>query len=363
MADSSLCHLALAKLDAADLAARGFGELADELDLAGILVRGGLRLAEVLYLAGEPVARFVVLADDDVRLDDAAAVLVRGRDHRALDDRGVLYEDALDLEGTDAVSGGEDHVVRAALEPQVTVLVPVGPVPREIVAASEDRFCLVGLLPVLLEEARDPVREGYVARLVRPALVALRVHDLHFAAGGGLAHRTGAYLEAGEVADDQGVLRLAVAVVDRDAVQLFPPLYDRRVQRLPGRDRVPEPREVSVLQLGGLREQAVLGRGLAEDGDLVPLHEVEPFGLVEATLVEEDLASEAPRPQEDVPDALRPAGPRSAPQPVTLLQIQPVPRLHPLRVGVAVGVQHALGVLGGPRGIEDERPIIGRGVF
>ena len=98
---------------------------------------------------------------------------------------------------------------------------------------------------------------------------------LHVAAGRGFAHGARPHFEAGVVADEQGVLRLAVAVVDGQAVQLFPALYDRRVQRLPGRDGVPDGGEVGALQLGGLGEEAVLGRGLAEDGDVVALYEVQ----------------------------------------------------------------------------------------
>src|SRR3712207_5525630 len=104
MLHASLRHLPLTELDATDLAARGLGQLGDELDKAGILVRGGLGLAEVLYLPRQLVGGCVVLAEDHVGLDDAAAVLVRGRDDRALDDGRVLYKDALDLEGADARS-------------------------------------------------------------------------------------------------------------------------------------------------------------------------------------------------------------------------------------------------------------------
>src|SRR3712207_2832384 len=135
----------------------------------------------------------------------------------------MLYEDALDLEGADAVAGREDHVVRAAHEPQIPVLVLVRPVAGEVVAVPEDGPGLLRLIPVLLEEARNPAGERDVARLVRPALVALRVYYAYVAAGGGLAHRAGPDLEAWKIPGEQGVLRLAVAVVDSDVVQLLPP--------------------------------------------------------------------------------------------------------------------------------------------
>src|SRR5215211_4834722 len=321
MADSSLCRLALTELDATDLAARRLGKLGDELDLSRILVRGGLGLAEVLYLARELIRRFVVLAENDVRLDDATAVLVRRWDHRALNDRLVLYEDTLDLEGTDAVAGGEDHVVRPAHEPQVPVLVPVRPVSGQVVTVPEDGLRLVGLVPVFFEERGDATGEGDVARLVRRALVAFGVENLHAASGGGLAHRAGPHFETREVADEQGVLRLAVAVVDRNVVQLLPPLDDRRVQGLARGDGVTDLREVRLLQLVRFGEEPVLGRGLAEDRDPVVLDQVQPLGGVEAALVEEDLRPPAPRPEVHVPDALGPPRPGGAPEPISFLEI------------------------------------------
>ena len=186
---------------------------------------------------------------------------------------------------------------------------------------------------------------------------------LHVAAGRGFAHGARSHFEAGVVADEQGVLRLPVAVVDGQAVQLFPALYHRWVQRLPGRDGVTDGGEVGAFQLGGLGEEAVLGRGLAEDGDVVALHQVQALRGVEAALVEEDLRPLAPRPQEDVPDALGPARPRSAPKPVAFLEIQPVPCLHPGRVRVSVGVQGAFGMLCRPRRVEDERALVRRRIL
>src|SRR3712207_4523067 len=142
----------------------------------------------------------------------------------------------------------------------------------------EDRLGLVGLVPVFFEQSGDAACERDVARLARGALVAVRVYDQYVAAGGGLAHRAGANVEAGEVADDEGVLRLSVAVVDRDVVQIFPPLYDRRVQWFPGGDGVPDLREIRLFQFRRLGEEAVLGRSLAEDRDPIPPYELQTLG-------------------------------------------------------------------------------------
>jgi hypothetical protein len=93
---------------------------------------------------------------------------------------------------------------------------------------------------------RNARGKGDVARFVGFALVAFGVDNPHVAAGGWLAHGAGPHVETGVVADEQGVLRLAVAVVDGDAVQLAPELDDRRVQRLAGGDGVADGGEVGA---------------------------------------------------------------------------------------------------------------------
>src|SRR5215207_11635053 len=213
------CRLALAQLDAADLAARRLGQLADELYPARVFVRGRVRLAVVLDLHRQLFRWLVVLANDDVRFDDAAPVLVGCRHNGALDDRRVLDEDALDLEGPYTVTGGEYDVVRAPHEPQISVRVPVCTVAGQVITVAEDRRCRVGLLPVLFEQRGDASEEGYVARLVRLTLVAFHVHDLHVAPGRRLAHGAGTHFEAWVVPDEQGVLGLPVAVVDCQSVK------------------------------------------------------------------------------------------------------------------------------------------------
>src|SRR5918994_396203 len=128
--------LALAELDPSDLAAGGLWQLFYELYLARVLVGGGLALAVVLDLPYQLVARIVVGGEDHVRLHHAAPFLVGHGYHGALGDRRVAYEDVLDLERPDTVAGREDHVVRAADEPDVPVLVPSSPVSGQVVVAQ-----------------------------------------------------------------------------------------------------------------------------------------------------------------------------------------------------------------------------------
>src|SRR5215210_6615258 len=355
--------LSLAQLDATDLAASRLGEVADELYMTRILVRGRVRLAVVLDLLRQLLRRLVVIANDYVRLDDASPVLVGHGHDGALDDRGMLDEDALDLKGSDAVTGREDDIIGTAHKPEVAVSVPISPVAGQVVAVTKNRLGRIGLLPIFFEQRGYAPEEGDITRLVRRALVAFEVNDLHVAAGRRFAHRARPHFEAGIVADEQGVLCLSVTVVDRQAVKLFPALDDRRVQRLSGGDGVADGGEVRTFQFRGLGEEAVLRRCLAEDRDVVALYEIQAFGRVETALVEEDLRPLAPGPEEDVPDALGPARPRGAPQPVALLEVEPVLGLHPLGVGVAVGVQSTLRMLRRPRSVEDERAIARRRVL
>src|SRR5579884_3932151 len=91
--------LAVAELDAADLAADGLGQLGDELDLSRVFVGRGDGLDVLLQLGGELIARRVRGGEDDEGLDDLAADGVGAGDDRSLDDGGVLDEGALDLEG------------------------------------------------------------------------------------------------------------------------------------------------------------------------------------------------------------------------------------------------------------------------
>src|SRR5918994_3058046 len=303
-----LLHLlALAELDSPNLAARRFREVGDELYAARVLVRGGVRLAVVLNVLRQGVGRLVVLAHDDVSLHHAAPVLVRRGYDGALDYRGVLDQNALHLERPDAVAGRENNVVRSAHEPEASVGVPVGPISGQIEAVAEGQLGRFRLLPVLLEETGDAAVEADVAGLIWRALLAFHVHDLYVAAGRRLAHRARTHREARVVGDEQGVLGLTVAVIDRESVQLFPPLYDRWVQGLAGGDNVTDGGEIRPFELGVLSEEAVLGGGLAQDGDAVALYEGETFGGVEAALVNEDLGPLAPRSQKDVPDALIPS--------------------------------------------------------
>src|SRR5215204_4250176 len=243
-----------------DLTARSLREVADKLYLARVFVGGRVRLAVVLDLLRQFLRRLVVFADDYVRLDDASPVLIGHGHDGALDDRGMFDEDTLDFEGPDTVAGREDNVIGTSHKPEVAISVPISPVAGQVVSVAEDRLGRIRLLPVLFEQCGYAPEEGDVTSLVGRALVAFVVDDPHVAAGRRFAHRARPYLEVRIIADEQGVLCLPVAVVDGQAVKLFPALDDRRVQRLSGGDGVADGDEVRAFEFRGLGEEAVLCR-------------------------------------------------------------------------------------------------------
>src|ERR671921_624040 len=225
----------------------------------------GSKVAEVLVCEAPRVGRHLALAG---RLGLFALPQLDAPDLAARGLGELFYE--LDLARV-LVGGGLTLAVVLYLRDQVLARLVVG---GEIVAVLHDGLGLVGLLPILFEERGVLSGERNVARLTRRAFVAFRVEYSDVAAGGGFTHRAGPDLHTGEVSDEQGVLRLAVAIVDREPVQLLPPLHDRCVQRLTSRDRMPDACEVGAFELGGVGEYPVLGRGLAEDGDVVPRYEL-----------------------------------------------------------------------------------------
>ena len=132
--------------------------------------RGGLLDVLLQVRARAPSPRLAAVAQHDDGAHDRAALGVGGGDGRGLGDRGMLDQRRLDLEGADPVAGREDHVVEAALEPQVAVLVAA-----HAVAGAPARVARTArLAEVAAEERRHGRRvERQLARRrpARPSLV------------------------------------------------------------------------------------------------------------------------------------------------------------------------------------------------
>src|SRR5437879_4329828 len=143
--------LHVAQLGAPDLAADRLRQVGDELDLARVLVRSGHRLDVLLQLAGERLRRKVPGRQHHERLDDLAAERVRLADDGRLGDRGVLDQGGFDLEWPDPVRRTVDHVVGAAHEPEVAVVVHRRAVAGDVPVAAMALLRRLRVAPVLLE--------------------------------------------------------------------------------------------------------------------------------------------------------------------------------------------------------------------
>src|ERR1017187_3576314 len=86
--------------------------------------------------------------EDDERLDHVAATLIGCGDSGGLRDGAVLEAHRLDFEGADPVAGGDDDVIRAALVPDVSVLVHAGGVLGMEPFAAECLLALVRQAPI-----------------------------------------------------------------------------------------------------------------------------------------------------------------------------------------------------------------------
>src|SRR5438128_10487828 len=95
---------------------------------------------------------------DHVRLDYRPPYWIAFPDHGAFDDRRVLDQGALDLEGADAVAGRDDHVVRSSDKPEVALGVHVGSITGHIPIPALRGFGGGRVAPVLLEEAHRAPR-------------------------------------------------------------------------------------------------------------------------------------------------------------------------------------------------------------
>ncbi len=165
--------------------------------------------------------------------------------------------------------------------------------------------------------------------------------------------------DAGRVRDENGVLRLAVAVVHREPQRILESRDDLGIERLADRYGVAEPRQMRELQLLEPGEHPVLGRSLGEDRDPEPLQEREALLGIEGSVVHHDLRPVRPGADERVPDPLRPPRLRGAPDDVALVCVEPVRRLRPLRPRVRMRVHHALRLPLRAGRVEDQRGLAG----
>src|SRR5690348_12558847 len=135
-----------------DLACRGLGQPVYELDLPWVLVRCRDTLYVFLNLLGQEIAPKDSWAQNDECLHDLAAFDVRTADDRAFLHRHMLYDRILDLDRSDAIASGIDHIIGAAEIEDISILIDFDDVatvdPLVAVAAYDRGLAQFRIFPV-----------------------------------------------------------------------------------------------------------------------------------------------------------------------------------------------------------------------
>jgi hypothetical protein len=261
--------------------------------------------------------------------------LVGRRDDGGLRHGGVRGEGRLHLDRADPVARGDDHVVGAPLEPEVAVLVLAGAVagaPGAGGAVQEEgghRARVHAQLALVDEDAEARQGQAHGARPHRGA-------DRHTGQGSGLG--------------------LAIAVVDLDTGPLAPLQHHTRVERLAGRDRMPQGTQRP--EAGQAGHRPVLGGRHAQHLHLFPLDQLEPLLGVEAGVVQQGRRAHEPGCDECVAGRFRPACAAGGPAEVALPRAEPVLGLNPLAAEVPLAVANRLGTATGSGGEHDQRGVL-----
>src|SRR6202167_1848788 len=175
-----------AQILAQDFTERIFRQRVDELDALGTLETRQPRTAEILELG---LSHRRALAHANESLDDLPPFDRGDADNGALVDRGMAHEDSFDFGGRDIFAAADDHVVLAAGEEDVTVVVE----PSEIAsrAPSLGQACIVVAAGVPLHDARGA--DDYFADLAVRQKFAVFVADANLDVGQRLADRVEAF--------------------------------------------------------------------------------------------------------------------------------------------------------------------------
>ncbi len=156
--------------------------------------------------------------EHDEGLDRFGAHRVGHADHGGHRDRGVAQQALLDLGGADAIAGRGDHVIGAALVPEIPSSIALAHVAGQQPVADEFGACGLGVVPVVEEHHRIGPANGDLADLAVRHLVARRDRRFRHRGRERRAHR--ARMDRHErraIADHEIAFGLAVELVDRDA--------------------------------------------------------------------------------------------------------------------------------------------------
>ena len=182
-------------------------------------------------------------------------------------------------------------------------------------------------------------------------------------AGHGKPERAGLEARVRAVGDDDVRLRLAIAVVDGHAPGLLEGRGHLRVEPLAARDETADLGRPEAAELPQLGERGVLRRRLAHDGDAEAIDQVETLERVEDCVVEDELGTARPGPDERMPHRLGRAGLRRAPHRVSAPCVEPVLGRHASGEDGAVRMADELRGSRRSRRLDHECDVAGRGIM
>src|SRR5207245_1034228 len=168
-------------------------------------------------------------AEDDDGLHGMRALGIGAAHHGAVRDRGMLHQAVLDLRRTDAVARALEHVVAAALVPEIAVPIALRKIPGAAPFAGVFPSGRLGIPPVFEKEHRIVlVPGGHLSSLTGRDFVAALVDAGHAVSGVRPADRPGLGRPQGmRISDDVVDLGLAEHLVDGNPERLAAPLEYR----------------------------------------------------------------------------------------------------------------------------------------
>jgi hypothetical protein len=291
-------------------------------------------------------ARVAARGEHDVGFRHREPQRIRARNDRGFGDRRVLDQHALELERTDPVVRGLEHVVGAPDEREVAVRVAHGDVAGVIVTVVHRRR---GALRVVEIAGRDPGRAvtEVDADLALVGGLAVRVEQRDPIAGQRQTHRAGFDASTRRIPDHRGRLGLPVAVAHREAPRA-PDLLDHLgIQWLAGADRLAQ-RDRPATDVV-LDQHAPHGRRRAERRHAAADQLIEQLHRVESIVViRKHGRSGVPRREHAGPRVLRPTGRAQVQMHVAGPQADPEHRRQMADRITAVGVRDELRLRGRP---------------
>ncbi|MPL84631.1 hypothetical protein SDC9_30596 [bioreactor metagenome] len=364
----------LAQDAAHDLARAGLRQAGRPLDQVGLGDRADLGAHPLLEFLAQRVRGLLVVHQGDIGVDALALELVRVAHDRSLGHRRMGDKRGFDFGRAHAVTRDVDHVIDAAGDPVIAVLVAPAAVAGEVIAAILGEIGLLEAFVIAPEGAhlaRPAVRDAQHALAfgLADAHRGLRIehHRLHpeERVGGRArlrrrrARQRGQHVAAGlglpEGVDDRATALADVLVIPDPGLGV-----DRLADRAQNLDRA---EVVLVDPFGALPHQrADRRRRGVELVDLVLLaHRPEPAGIGIGRHALEHHRRRAIRQRaiDDVAVAGDPAHIRGAPEYVAVMIVEGVLMRHRGIDEIAAGGMHdALRFAGRARGVEDEERIL-----